>query len=106
MGMNQSFFNIFRFDLMALSNHTALLESCDWDEEELEKTLRIIDDFMQCFFLPPPAGSVQSFDSWINEHVGKELQTLGLSKEQARIACDLIINRKEEFLTLVNLEEN
>ena len=104
--MNESFFNIFKFDLMALSIHTALLESCEWDEEELERILQIIDNFMQCFFLPPPPGSGQSFDSWISTYVGKELQTLGLSKEQAGIACDLIINRKEEFLTLVNLEEN
>jgi len=100
------YFNILKFDLRNLSIHTELLESCDWDEEELEKILQIIDNFMQCFFLPPPLSSFQSFDSWINEHVGNELQTLGLSKEQARIACDLIINRKEEFLTLVNLEEN
>ena len=100
------FYNLFKFDLNHLSYQTALLETCGWDEEELEKTLEIVHSFLQCFFLPPSPKSIPNFESWIKSQIGEELIRLGLSKEQSRIVCDLIINRKEEFMILINLEEN
>jgi hypothetical protein len=104
--VTKSFFDLFRFDLRDLHHRTELLEAHDWDEEALEETLKIVGDFMNCFFLPPSDKSTFDFDSWIHNSINKEFINLGLSQEQSRIVCHLIINRKEEFLTLVNLEEN
>jgi len=104
--MGKTFFDLFRFELNDLNHRTALLEAHDWDEEATEETLRIVMDFIQCSFLMPPPGVFVDFDDWVTKQVDKELLGLGLSEEQSKIVCQLIINKKEEFLTMVNLEEN
>ena len=104
--MGKTFFDIFRFELNDLHHKTALLEAHDWDEEATEETLEVVMNFIQCSFLMPPPGAYADFDSWVTEQIDKELKGLGLSEDQSRIVCQLIINRKEEFLTMVNLEEN
>ena len=104
--MGKTFFDIFRFELNDLHQQTALLEAHNWDEEATEETLKVVTDFIQCSFLMPPPGAFADFDSWVTEQIDEQLKTLGLSQEQSRIVCQLIINKKEEFLSMVNLEEN
>ncbi len=54
----------------------------------------------------PPPGKFIDFDNWVTERVNKDLLGLGLSEEQSRIVGRLIINKKDEFLSMANLEEN
>ena len=102
----EEFYNLFKHDLADLSYRTALLESCNWDESEFKNVLEVVQKYLECDFLPPPKNRYSDFDQWLTEQVGGSLQGLGITKEQARIVCDVIINRKDEFLSLQNLEEN
>ena len=102
----KSVFDLFRFDLMDLNYRTELLESHGWDEEALSDTLSIVRDFINSNFHPNLIQPNFDFDKWVMNSVNNELINLGLLQEQSRIVCRLIINRKEEFLTLMNLEDN
>ncbi len=104
--MVKTFFDIFRFDLNDLSLQTDLLEAHAWDEEAVNETLEVVLNYFKCSFIMPPPGKFIDFDNWVTERVNKDLLGLGLSEEQSRIVGRLIINKKDEFLSMANLEEN
>jgi len=92
----KSISDIYKLELINISFSTALLESCDWDEEELKKVVDNIDKCLNSF-------SFQSFS--IYENAIRDLKVKlseNLNIYQINIVIDMIDSNKAIIQEFIN----
>ena len=94
------FFDIVKSELYNISLQTEMLEACGWDEEILSKNIEKVSNFLKKFnpsSHPDYAQITSELEENLNILIGPALTS---------IIIKVIIHKKEEFLSLMSLEEN
>ena len=102
----KSIYDVFKYDLADMNLMTEFLEACDWDEDTMDKQLKIAKDCLECHYLTPSLKKYKDFEDWLDQRVVAQLLDVGLTKLQAEILKKSIINSMNEMMYLDKLEDN
>ncbi|MBT6438462.1 MAG: hypothetical protein HOK72_02075 [Flavobacteriales bacterium] len=93
-------YNFIKENLKSLTNHTSMLEACDWDDKLLEENLEFFSDYMNNVYFP------SSF-TWemIVESIKTSLKNR-IEIKLVEIFIRVLESEKESIIKQMGLEEN
>ena len=97
-----AYYDIIKHDLHNLNLMTEFLEACNWDNEFMNSQLEIVREVLNSM---DPSSNFTDFSSLLEATIFPNLVAQGLSMQQATIVKNIILNRKEEYLELLQAQE-